>query len=160
MIEIRRLCRFNLRALAPLAKEFYASSQFLRRFDLERFTALWKNAMEMEAGTILVAMDGEDIIGAIAGMVYPEAYSGDLIAQEFFWFVHPDHRGLAGIRLYKAFEDWAKQKGCAEIRMGHLADLMPEKVSHTYQRLGFVEVERNYAKRLEGVQSSSAQLRH
>ena len=157
MIEIKPMCRFSLRKVAPAAKEFYESSQFLRKFDLERFIALWKNAIEGEQGTIIAAFDDGEFIGAISGMLYPEAYSGELIAQEFFWFVRPGHRGLAGMRLYKAFEQWAKQKGCAEIRMGHLADLMPEKVAMTYKRLGYVEVERNFAKRLEGVQSSSAQ---
>ena len=45
-------------------------------------------------------------------------------------------------------EQWAKEKGCAEIRMGHLSDLNPEKVRRFYQRMGYRQVETNYAKRL------------
>ena len=157
MLEIKPMCRFSLRKVAPAAKEFYESSQFLRKFDLDRFVNLWRNLIETDQGVIFGAFEDGDFIGAIAGTLYPEPYCGDLIAQEFFWFVRPGHRGFAGMRLYKAFEYWCRERGCAEIRMGHLADLMPEKVAHTYKRLGYTQIETNYAKRLEGVQSSSAQ---
>ena len=147
-MEIKPICPFKLRALAPLAKEFYASSKLLRTFDIEKFVTLWRTLIQSDQGVIFAAFDGHDIVGAIGGTKYPEAYCQDFIAQEFFWFVSRDARGTAGIRLYRAFEHWSREQGCAEIRMGHLTDLMPEKVAAFYRRIGFVPVETNYAKRL------------
>ena len=96
---------------------------------------------------IFALTDGETVVGMIGGMAYPEPYSGDLVAQEFFWYVRDGHRG-GGIRLYRAFEAWAREKQCLEIRMGHLSDSMPEKLKRVYVALGFREVETNYSKDL------------
>jgi GNAT superfamily N-acetyltransferase len=147
-IEIRMLCRFNVRALAQGAKEFYASSQFLRKFDLDRFCTFWKNMIEKEMGIIFVAMEDEEIIGAIGAMIHEDPYSDEKIVHEFFWFVRPDHRGTAGIRLYKQLEKWAREKGANIIRMVHLMDSMPEKLSRFYGAMGFAAVETVYSKDL------------
>jgi GNAT superfamily N-acetyltransferase len=53
-----------------------------------------------------------------------------------------------GVLLYRAFEAWAKTKKATELRMGYLVDLMPEKVAHFYERVGFERVEVGYSKRL------------
>jgi hypothetical protein len=148
MIEIKPLCRFKLRALAPGAKEFYASSKFLGKFDIERFVTFWKNQIENGQGVIFAALDDGEIIGAIGGMAYPEPYIDEISVQEFFWFVRPGNRGLAGLRLYDAFEGWAIEKGASHIRMVHLMDSMPEKLERVYGRLGFVPVEKLYSKDL------------
>jgi len=52
------------------------------------------------------------------------------------------------VLLYRAFEAWAKTKKATELRMGYLVDLMPEKVAHFYERVGFERVEVGYSKRL------------
>jgi len=147
-MEIKPLCRFSLRKLAPGAQEFYASSKFLKKFDLERFVSFWKNVIEAGQGIIFAAFEDGEIIGAIAGMIYPEPYSEGLSVQEFFWFVRPGHRGFAGLRLYDAFETWSREKGASNIRMVHLLDSMPEKLQRAYLRLGFVAVETLYSKEL------------
>jgi GNAT superfamily N-acetyltransferase len=132
--------------MGACAREFYAASRFLRTFDLARFTAMWTGLLASGAGAIFVLDDGE-IRGAIGGVAYPDIYSGELTATEFFWFVSEAHRG-GGIRLYRAFERWAKAKGCARIRMVHLMDSMPEKLQTVYERLGFEAAEVHYSKDL------------
>lgn len=141
--------------MGGLAREFYASSKMLREFNLVKFIELWTIFLVQGTGVIFLLMDGGAITGTIGGIVYPEAYSGELTAQEFFWFVHQKNRG-GGVRLYRAFEQWALKKGCHEVRMGYLVDLMPEKVAHFYERLGFTRVEVNYAKRLDVVECRKA----
>jgi GNAT superfamily N-acetyltransferase len=140
----------ELESVAELAVEFYASSKFLRGFNREHFVTLWTSILSTESGVIFALFDGDIVAGAIAGTVYPEAYSNEKIAQEWFWFLRSAYRGkaLASVQLYKRFERWAKEKGCVEIRMGHLSDLMPEKVASFYRRLGYSQVETNYSKRL------------
>lgn len=148
MIEVKPLCRFRLRALKEGAEEFYASSRFLTKFDIDKFVTFWKNAIESGVGIVLVALEDDEIIGAIAGMKYEEPYTGEVSVQEFFWFVRPGHRGMAGVRLYKAFEDWAREKKATVLRMVHLLDSMPEKLERFYGHQGFVAVEKLYSKDL------------
>lgn len=148
MIEIKPICRFRLRDLEPGAKEFYASSKHLHAFDIGRFVAFWKNVIEAQLGIIIVAIDDGEIIGAIAGMVVPEPYSAGTAVHEFFWFVRPGHRGTAGVRLYKAFEKWARDKNATVIRMVHLLDSMPEKLERFYGAMGYTAVETLYSKDL------------
>ena len=80
-------------------------------------------------------------------MLYPDLYSGDLIATEFFWFVRAEVRGQ-GLKLYYAFEAWARARHCAQIRMVHLLDLMPERLAKVYRRLGYEPAETHYVKEL------------
>lgn len=145
-MEIRRATVEDLAGLEPIARRFYASSERLRSFDAGRFTALWTGMIQNGMGVIFLYCDPEPA-GAIGGVKYPEAYSSDTLAQEFFWFVDEDHRG-GGLGLYHAFEQWARDEGCDEIRMGHLVDLMPAKLTAVYRRLGFEQIETNWAKRL------------
>lgn len=139
----------DLPQCGPCAEKFYASSQHLKTFDINRFVAMWTALLSNETGAMFLVLDQNEIVGAIAGVAYPEAYSDELICQEFYWFISPEHRGMGGVRLYKMFEDWARSKGCSQIRMGHLLDSMPEKVSKFYERMGFVAAEVNYFKSLK-----------
>jgi GNAT superfamily N-acetyltransferase len=136
----------DLPRLEACAREFYASSKFLDRFDLARFVGAWELWITAGMGAVFLAEENGEVIGALGGMVYPEPYSGALIATEFFWFVRDGHRGGPGLRLYKAFEQWAREKGCAHIRMVHLMDSMPEKLTKVYARLGFEAAEVHYTK--------------
>ena len=140
----------DLQRLGPLACQFYAASKFLRAFDMERFESLWKGLLESGNGVIYVLESNGEITGVIGGVLHPEAYSGELIAQEFFWYVDEKRRGH-GIRLYRCLENWARIKGCMELRMAHLSDSMPEKVADFYRRVGYEKVETLYAKRLDEV---------
>lgn len=138
----------DLSRLGACAEAFYAASKFLKRFDLERFVAAWTALIEGGSGGVfLLVEDSGEIAGTLGGVVYPDLYSGDLVATEFFWFVREGCRGK-GLALYKAFEEWARARDCGEIRMVHLLDLMPEKLERVYRRLGFVPAEVHYVKEL------------
>ena len=138
----------DLPRLWEYARESFSQSRFLKRFELERFCGLWTALLEQGAGGVFVLEDeAEELAGALMGVVYPEPYSDELTATEFAWFVRPGHRG-EGIRLYRAFEQWARERGCARIRMVHLTDVMPAKLANVYRRLGFEPAEVHYVKEL------------
>jgi GNAT superfamily N-acetyltransferase len=147
--SIRRAEVFeDLVKLLPLASEFYASSKFLKRFDEQRFIALWTELIN-NAGVIFLLEQDRIVTGALGGALYPDAYSSDLVATEFFWFVTESARGgRGGIALYRSFEDWARDRGAAEIRMVHLLDSMPEKLERVYKHFGFQPVEVHFVKGL------------
>jgi GNAT superfamily N-acetyltransferase len=145
-MSIRIAGQSDLSKLAALAAEFYASSRFLGRFEIERFVAFWGPQLE-RSGIILLAEEEGQIVGALGALAYPEPYSGDLVAAEFFWFCSEAYRGR-GVALYREFEAWAHAVGCRRIRMAHLLDLMPDKLERVYKHWGFESVETQYVKEL------------
>lgn len=138
----------DLPRMAECARQFYASSKFLKRFELERFCSAWQGFIESGAGVIIGLFDEDGTVrGAIGGLAFPDLYSGDLQATEFFWFVMEGSRGH-GMKLLREFEKWAHLKGCTCLRMAHLSDSMPAKLEHVYGRLGYVLAEKQYVKEL------------
>ncbi len=133
--------------MAQCAEEFYASSAFLRGFDIERFVASWTQFIEAGLGVIFILDDGERTRGAIGGIKFPDLYSGALTGMEMFWHVSKDVRGQ-GLHLYKSFENWARENGCVLLQMVHLADSMPEKLERFYKRQGMQLMEVRYQKEL------------
>ena len=146
---IRQATVEDLPDLAPLAEEFYASTEALKDFHIDRFVQLWTTLLGNGTGAIfLLDQDGE-IIGTIAGVVYPEQYSPTLICQEFYLYIKKERRGGFGLlKLIRTFERWGKLMGCSQIRIGHLQDLQPVELGNLYQCLGYKPIEVNYAKEL------------
>ncbi len=146
-MTIRQATIEDLPLLETCAREFYASSKHLRDFELSRFVGLWTSLIAGGTGVIFILAAGGDIAGAIGGISHPDAYSALIVAQEFFWFVRSELRG-GGVRLYRAFEQWAKDRGCGELHMAYLPDSMPGKVAIFYEKMGFRLAEVAYAKGL------------
>ncbi|HSW48631.1 MAG TPA: GNAT family N-acetyltransferase [Bryobacteraceae bacterium] len=146
-MPIRQATAADLPRMGGCAREFYASSRFLQGFDLDRFCAVWTELLANGTGVIFLLEDGGEVVGALGGVAYPDINSGELIATEFFWFIRDGARGQ-GLRLYRLFESWARERGCRQIRMVHLADLMPDKLDRVYRHLGFEPIEIHWAKEL------------
>lgn len=150
-MTIRQATLPDLPRLRVCAQDFAAASRHIRGFDMDRFIAVWTGLLESGAGVIfLLADDQGEIAGMLGGVAYPDIYSGEMIASEFFWFVREQYRGGTGsVRLYREFEDWARARGCTQIRMIHLSDSMPEKLDKFYRRLGFEPIEVHWAKQFD-----------
>lgn len=146
-MTLRKASTEDLGRLEACAREFYAASRFLRGFDIQRFRAAWTALLASGAGVIFLLESGGEIAGTLGGVAYPDINSGELIAVEFFWFTRPGHRG-GGVKLYRAFEAWARERGCRQIRMVHLMDSQPEQLARVYRRWGFEPVEVHYGKEL------------
>lgn len=96
-------------------------------------------------GTVLVGEAGGIVVGMIGLMVVPHLFSGELTCGEVFWYVDPAHRGSTGIRLLRAAERWARDRGATVLQM-----IAPNaRVGMLYQRLGYLPLEVSYTKRLE-----------
>ncbi len=134
----------DLPKIQRCAEEFYASSQFLKGFDLSRFCDLWERLLADDSSVIFSFDDGAgQWAGMLGGMAYPDIYSGMMTAS----FVREGHRGQ-GVKLYRAFEQWARDRGCKAVRMVHLADVMPDRVARFYERAGFAVIETHFSKDL------------
>jgi GNAT superfamily N-acetyltransferase len=58
-------------------------------------------------------------------------------ACELAVYVTPEHRGRTGMRLIKAFEAWAWDRGADEITLGISTEVDPERTAALYARLGY-----------------------
>jgi GNAT superfamily N-acetyltransferase len=145
--QIREATVEDFPRMESCAREFFSQSRFLKGFDPGVFASTWAGLLASGAGAIFLLEDENEIHGALGGVAYPDPHTGDLLATEFFWFVSAGHRGQ-GLRLLKTFETWARAKGCRQIRMAHLVDLMPEKLEAVYKRLGYAPAEVLYVKEL------------
>lgn len=146
--EIRVATPEDLYSVQECARAFYASSEHLKVFMIERFYSMWERLLESKMAVLYIAVADGRTVGVIGGLKHLDIYSAALVATEMFWFVLPEWRGF-GIRLYQAFEDWARAEKCDEIRMVRLVDLMPEKLDIVYRRLGFHQTEVQYAKEIK-----------
>lgn len=93
---------------------------------------------QMLANEDFVIFVGE--AGAIGGMIARHPFNYDTrFVDELFWW----SEGREGLRLLKAFEDWAGSRG-ALVRMTALEAVEPERVGQLYERRGYVPLERAY----------------
>lgn len=139
----------DLPRLGDLAREFYAASVFLKDFDLDRFVSLWTVLIKNGSGVIFLLESAGEIVGTIGGVAHPEAYSARITAQEFHLFIRSESRGGFGLlKLLRAFEKWAVERGCSYMRIAHLQDSMPAALGELYQRMNFERVETTYQKAL------------
>lgn len=145
---IRQATFEDLPKMAATAREFYAASPTLADLQDQKFCETWQRLIETGIGVAFIEYVGDSIAGGIGAIVAPDPYGNTTIASEAFWFVSETSRGTLGIRLYRAFEAWAKSHGVDSIQMIHLMDSTGAKVRNLYLRMGFEPVEVRYQKRL------------
>lgn len=90
------------------------------------------------AGAVFVSVFEGEVVGFIGGGVTEHWFSGEKIAFDYSFFVHPEFRhGVTAVRLIKAFEMWASSQGAVQMRMGITTSINVEGTSRLYRALGF-----------------------
>lgn len=119
MSQVRPLLLSEATLLLPGARQFFGEGNLLGALNEKSFVTGVVNMLTSGIGVFLVY--GEPPFeGAIGGVIYPDYATGDLIASELFWYVMPQSRGVAGVRLLKEFELEVKRKGAKRLMMMHL----------------------------------------
>ncbi len=76
--------------------------------------------------------------GFMIGAIFNPWYSKQLQAVEQLLYVHPAHRGgMLAVRLIKAFEALARDRGAAWIDVGATSGMEEERTRDLYVRLGY-----------------------
>lgn len=136
--------------MLAMGELFYRESRLPGKFNVTSFIQGWSCILVLKYGQIWIALDNNKrTIGAIGGLIHPDICSGDMVAQEMFWFMHPDHRnGMTFMKLYHAFETWAKESGAIRICMANTFNEHTEKLRHLYLKMNFRPVDVSYFKTL------------
>lgn len=98
----------------------------------------------MEKGVVFVAEHDGRVVGMVAGHLYVHPMLDATIATETAWWVEADHRGVAGRKLLKRFEQWGAESGASHINMVAPTD----RVGKHYEALGYHRLEDNYVRRV------------
>lgn len=86
-----------------------------------------------------VAFDGEEMVGVVAGCAAPtQEWSEELTACMTCLYVQPSYRGSsAGVKLIRAFEEWAKGTACTAVSMSVGSALSIDRTLKLYERMGY-----------------------
>ncbi len=148
---IRRAIITDEPDLIRMGEAFWSETPLAKfsEFNPEYLINFIRGASVEPSASVWVAEDGNKIVGAVAGMVYPLFFSGDLISQEIFWWVDPEARGTeAGKMLFEALNGWAKENGAVALSMIAIENGKAEAVGKIYKKKGFIPTEHAYVRGL------------
>lgn len=125
--------------LVELGRMMHAESRYARLdYATQKVEALLHRLMA--DGFLVVAQQGERIVGGFAGMISEHWFSHELVAADLALFIEPDARGgMTAPRLVKAFVGWARGKGAAIIQCGITTGVHVEETERLYQAIGGTE---------------------
>lgn len=132
------------------AMEFHSVYEPTLEFSSARFIEFWLPLILSDDGFILAWRDSAGkVVGGIAGIVTKFQTSEALNCVEMFWFVKESLRGRVGLKLIKAFEKEAFNRGCDRVTMAYMENSMPDRMSKLYKAIGYMPYEHHYIKNLE-----------
>lgn len=100
------------------------------------------NLMQSIQGTediVLLAIEDGQILGylwAASHLLAP--WSPVKVASDYLFYVVPKHRGSrAALRLIRAYQEWAVEADCVEVRLSSASGINTKRTERFYQLLGF-----------------------
>lgn len=133
---IREATEADIPAIVEMGRAFNAASRSPVEYDEEQAAEAARGLIALPDGVVLVSEKGM-IGGAIAPAYFNAAWR---MAVELFWW----SEDRQGIRLLRAFEDWAREHGANEVRMTTLASIAgPERI---LKRRGYSPAEISYTR--------------
>lgn len=149
MIREANIKDFN--KIESMARAFYNESKYgeIYNVDIDEDSLISFTISFIHDSDKVILFD-EDGKGMIWGILVPWFFNTKhMLAQEMAWYVKPEHRnGFTAMRLLKAFEQWAKDKGAKIFVMGSLSELNGDRVGKFYEKNGMKPVESMYGKEL------------
>lgn len=129
-------------ALVDLAEEFWRESPTYqrRKFDRQKMVALFGRALSSPEDVFCQVVDAPDgtLAGAILAIRVEYIFGPEQMASDLGLFVRREYRQTrVAVKLLKAYEQWARSVGCAEITVGTTAGADGPAYRRLVERLGF-----------------------
>lgn len=158
MIYARLALEQDEDACVELARLHYAEmlAQYGRPFSEEKTRRTFKNYLKTAAPTVIVAVQGQDVIGLLAATIHDFASTdGHFVTQEIV-FVRPDKRGTrASAELVRFYNQWADQLGAIEVYTKLAIDAKLDRNMRFMKRFGFGPVGVTLARFSKGSKNGS-----
>jgi GNAT superfamily N-acetyltransferase len=141
----------DIPALVALGKRMHAITRFQRfAYHDARVANSLREAFEKGKGRyVCLVAEGSDkkVVGALLAVLERQIFSELLTASVMHYDVLPEKRmGGYGVRLLKAFEQWAANRKVAEIAFGINSGVEAEAVGRFARKMGFEKVGENFVK--------------
>jgi len=136
----------DVKALVELGRQMHSESSYSQlKFEPKRVLETFDWYLNDENKTAIIARKGDKPVGLYAGYMSKYYFSDEYVANDIAWFVTKSLRGTrVGLRLLDMFENWAKEKGASEIRIGYSTDINPKAFNSLMQKRGYNLVGANY----------------
>lgn len=126
----------------------FRSQPFNAQKVAQAFADLITQGQGKYAFLVSASADGR-IVGALIGVMEQQIFSDAYTASVMHFDVLPEARtGGHGVRLFKAFEQWAKNRNPFEITFGVNSGIELDALERFAVRMGYGKVGGNYAKSL------------
>jgi hypothetical protein len=129
--------------MVPLAQLFFDEGAIPGKLSPEHFVANLTMLLEQGLGLYILAEENGEVVGGIGGVITPDLLTGDVTANEIFWFCHPEHRGC-GLRLLNLFEEESTRRGAVRVHMVHLINYCSDRLDRLFERRGYRLVEKAF----------------
>ena len=146
-MEIQKITAEWFPDFCELVKRSIAESEFS---DAELDVAALYKMLQSPDVVYFLAIDDGKIAGSIGGVAHKYFFSSRLRVSDLGFYVEPEYRGSrAAIKLVRALESWAKERGIEDIYLGQTTGIEVEKTQQFYERLGYKIVGVNAIKHLK-----------
>ncbi len=114
--------------------------------DVDKFLAGLKDLAENDNSDLLVLYDDGKPVGYLGLTYFISPLSNQKMANEHYFFVMPEKRGISSIALFRTAKVLAKERGCTHLIMNasNLASDMHDKVCGFYRRMKMELFESSY----------------
>lgn len=140
MVEIRLATPADAEELLLLGRRMRDEGPNFLKLDFSTEKAAMVIERLIANNGILVACKSETIVGLLAFVVIEHLWGHDKIASDVAIFVDPAHRGCtAFLRLVRAFEATAAERGVKMLELGVSAGIDNGKTAKMFTALGYYD---------------------
>ena len=145
--------KYDVENFVSVIKSWYLETQkteFGLEVDLLTATLDINQLVLSPDSDVLVLIDNDVIIGFLGIASSCSKLSAQKVAEERYYYVIPENRGISSLRLLRAAYQWAKDRGCTHfiIYASNLASVLHDRTCQLYEKLGMRKYETSYIKEL------------
>lgn len=134
--------------MLEMGRAFFIESGFNQEAEWDDESTLVMFRQVLSGGGLFVSDYGGQLVGMVGALAFPFYFNAHhMTAQELFWWVSPEYRrGVSGMKLLRAVEQWAKDKGCKTMMMISLPKLADSPAAAVYEKTGYRASEQTFIK--------------
>lgn len=135
-------------SFVEMGRSAFLESRFngLINFNEDKLIKVAQTYAVMDNKVLIIAVDGDEIVGVFAGYHGPWYFSDENIARDVLWYVKDSHRELGvGLFLLELFEEWSRLEGVKAVWLGQDSGIDTSKFSKILESRGYSYIGSNYS---------------